>query len=219
MNEAIATCPHCSLDSCTWLGAYRCQLVQPKRPQIGRYQTPLEVWLDKIERAGSGVFWLVLPTLDPDDPLYSFTLSEIKDRGWERVDRYRFRRGDLILVILGSRDPERRVAGATVDGFLAYVPSPVVRELEIRRYHSTEDPMSRESKFKAAVRTVLATGEHPSGVHIRRALGILRYPTDGALGTDHTRWRDEVLTSLGWTKDRSNMRSRWTRPHPRKVSR
>ena len=75
----------------------------------------------------------------------------------------------------------------------------------------------RELKFKQAVLDVIADGEHPSGVRIRRKLGKLRFATDGNLGGMETRWRREVLMTLGWyrpynTADPTGIRSRWKAP-------
>ena len=73
------------------------------------------------------------------------------------------------------------------------------------------EELTREETFKEAVAAVILTGKHPSGVRIRTHLGKLRYPTDGNLGGDETRWRRELLLGLGWTRG-PNMRARWKPP-------
>ena len=66
----------------------------------------------------------------------------------------------------------------------------------------------REDRFKQAVRDVIADGEHPSGARIRVKLGT---GPSKDLNGEHTRWRREVLESLGWWRG-FGLQSRWKPP-------
>jgi hypothetical protein len=69
--------------------------------------------------------------------------------------------------------------------------------------------VTREEVFKAAVKVLVDAGVHPSGPRIRRELG--RAEMSGMLNGEETRWRRELLTSLGWTRG-EGLSARWRRP-------
>jgi len=74
----------------------------------------------------------------------------------------------------------------------------------------SEDVPERERTFKEAVQNILVRGEHPSGARIRRELG--RPILSGMLNGDETRWRRELLSSLGWTR-KDSLSARWKPPY------
>lgn len=66
--------------------------------------------------------------------------------------------------------------------------------------------MNRETRFKDAVRAVIDDGAHPSGARIRAKLG--REIGSGMLNGEETRWRRELLESLGWKRG-EGISARW----------
>lgn len=81
--------------------------------------------------------------------------------------------------------------------------------------------MTAEARFNDAVRAIVARGDYPTPKAIRTALGRrVGYRTAGGdyLNGRETRWREAVLTELGWrqTGDYGSCRARprrsWYRP-------
>ena len=95
---------------------------------------------------------------------------------------------------------EIRIGGVLLDGYMVdLTPLPPIGE------------GLRERLFKGAVRQVIREGNHPSGARIKVVMGISKGPRDKDLNGERTRWRREVLTDLGWTRD-SKLRARWRPP-------